>query len=92
MKIDCGVGNFNESDSMVGIGSLIKTRITFNKVFEKTPVVVVSWRDLNVHTFYDYVYVDNLGVDKQGFNAVAITKNNDALKYSWQFCWIAIGN
>lgn len=92
MKIDCGVGSFNESDSMVDIGTMIKKHITFNKVFEKTPVVVVSWRDLNVHAFYDYVYVDNLGIDKQGFNAVAITKNNDALKYSWQFCWIAIGN
>ena len=91
MKIDCGVGAFNESDSMVGIGSLIKTHITFNKVFEKKPVIVVSWKDLNVHTFCDYVYINNLNLDGQGFDAVTITKNNDTLKYDWQFYWIAIG-
>lgn len=92
MKIDCGVGTFNESDSMVDIGSLIKTHITFNKVFEKKPVIVVSWRDLNVHAFCDYVYVNNLSLDGKGFDAVTITKNNDTLKYGWQFYWIAIGN
>lgn len=91
MKIDCGVSAFNESDLMVGIGSLIKTHVTFNKVFEKNPVIVVSWRDLNVHVYCNYVYIDNLSVDKQGFDAVTITKNNDTLKYDWQFCWIAIG-
>ena len=76
---------------MVDVGTRIKASITFNKIFVSAPVIVVSWRESLAYEYCDYVYVDAADLNEKGFNAITKTRRDDALKYSWWFNWIAIG-
>lgn len=89
--IDCGIACFSRSDSMVDIGTIIKTSVTFNRVFVDAPIIVVSWRESTAIAYCDYVHVDAAGLSKKGFNAITQTRRGDTLKYTWWFHWIAIG-
>lgn len=88
--IDCGIGAFSKSDSALNVGTVIKTRVTFNKTFDRTPIVVVSWVELNVNAYFDYLSIDRLTVNSNGFEAVTRTKNANAWRDTWYFSWIAI--
>lgn len=88
--IDCGIGAFSKSDSALNVGTVIKTRVTFNKTFDRTPIVVVSWVELNAKSYLDYLSIDRLTVNSNGFEAVTQTRHNDTWKYTWYFSWIAI--
>lgn len=90
MKIDCGIGAFSKSDSALDVGTVIKTRVTFNKTFNRNPVVVVSWRELYANSYFDYLTIDNLTVGGEGFEAITRNKHADTWKYTWYFNWIAI--
>ena len=88
--IDCGIGAFSKSDSALNVGTVIKTGVTFNKTFERTPIVVVSWVELNANAYFDYLSIDRLTVNSNGFEAVTRTGNNNAWRDTWYFSWIAI--
>lgn len=88
--IDCGIGAFSKSDSALNVGTVIKTRVTFNKTFDRTPIVVVSWVELNAEGYLDYLSINRLTVNSNGFEAVTRTGHNDTWKYTWYFSWIAI--
>lgn len=88
--IDCGIGAFSKSDSALNVGTVIKTRVTFNKTFDRTPIVVVSWVELNAKGYLEYLSIDRLTVNSNGFEAVTQTRHNNTWKYNWYFSWIAI--
>lgn len=88
--IDCGIGAFSKSDSALNAGTVIKTRVAFNKTFDRTPIVVVSWVELNVNNYLDHLSIDRLTVDSNGFEAVTRTRHNDVWRDTWYFSWIAI--
>lgn len=90
--IDCGIGAFSKSDSALNVGTTMKTRVKFNKTFDRDPVVVVSWDELNANPYLDYLTIDRLTVDGEGFEAITRTKHADTWKYTWYFSWIAIAN
>nr|DAF84451.1 MAG TPA: H-type lectin domain [Caudoviricetes sp.] len=91
--IDCGRGAFSKSDSAIDAGTMVSAEVTFNKMFEKKPIVVVSWGDYDSSSYFDTsVIVDTRHLTNVGFNAVARTKHADAWKYNWYFYWIAIAN
>lgn len=91
--IDCGRGAFSKSDSAIDAGTMVSAEVTFNKMFEKKPIVVVSWGDYDSSYYFDTsVIVDTRHLTNVGFNAVARTKHADAWKYNWYFYWIAIAN
>ena len=84
------MGTFGKSDSAISVGTFISTRVTFNKKFNRAPVVVISWTDINVNNYCDSVLVDNRYTNTDGFTAASKTKHADACKYNWYFSWIAI--
>lgn len=88
--IDCGIGTFSKSDSAINVGTVISTRVKFNKKFNRAPVVVISWTDLNVNDYFNGVLVDKRYTNTDGFIAASKTKNAGAWKYDWYFSWIAI--
>lgn len=88
--IDCGIGTFSKSDSAINVGTVISTRVKFNKKFNRAPVVVISWTDLNANDYFNGVLVDKRYTNTDGFIAASKTKNADAWKYDWYFSWIAI--
>lgn len=88
--IDCGIGSFIKADSALNVGTTMITRVKFNKTFDKNPVVVVSWSERYANTHLDYLTIDILSVDGEGFEAITRTKHADAWKYTWYFSWIAI--
>lgn len=91
--IDCGRGVFSKSDSAIDAGTMVSAEVTFNKMFEKKPIVVVSWGDYDSSSYFDTgVIVDTRHLTNVGFNAVARTKHADVWKYNWYFYWIAIAN
>lgn len=91
--IDCGRGVFSKSDSAIDAGTMVSAEVTFNKMFEKKPIVVVSWGDYDSSSYFDTgVIVDTRHLTDVGFNAVARTKHADVWKYNWYFYWIAIAN
>lgn len=90
--IDCGIGAFSKSDSALNVGTTMKTRVKFNKTFDRDPVVVVSWYELNANPYLDYLTINKLTVDGEGFEAITRTKHADTWKYAWYFTWIAIAN
>ena len=89
--IDFGMGVFGKSDSAISAGTVISARVTFNKKFNRAPVVVISWSDLNVNNYLNNLVVNKLYTDMYGFTAASKTINADAWRYSWYFSWIAIG-
>ena len=90
--IDCGIGFFIKADSALNVGTTMKTRVKFNKTFDRDPVVVVSWDELHAYDYLDYLTIDILTVDGEGFEAITRTKHADTWKYTWYFSWIAIAN
>ena len=88
--IDYGIGAFSKSDSALSAGTTMKTRVKFNKTFDRNPVVVVSWSELNANSYFDYLTIDRLTVDGDGFEAITRTKNANAWRDTWYFSWIAI--
>ena len=90
--IDCGIGAFSKSDSALNVGTTMKTRVKFNKTFDRDPTVVASWDELNANPYLDYLTIDRLTVDGEGFEAITRTKHADTWKYTWYFSWIAIAN
>ena len=88
--IDYGIGAFSKSDSVLSAGTTMKTRVKFNKTFDRNPVVVVSWCEPNANGYLDYLTIDNLTVGGEGFEAITRTKDADTWKYTWYFNWIAI--
>lgn len=90
--IDCGIGAFSKSDSALNVGTTMKTRVKFNKTFDRDPVVVVSWSELHANDYLNYLTIDRLTVDGEGFEAITRTKDADTWKYTWYFSWIAIAN
>lgn len=88
--IDCGIGTFSKSDSAIDINTIVSTRVTFNKKFDSTPVVVVSWREYSCNSYLGAISIDNRAVDPNGFNASTTLRSFDAWKYNWNFYWIAI--
>ena len=88
--IDCGIGAFSQSDSALSVGTTMKTRVKFNKTFDNPPIVVVSWSELNANPYFDYLTIDKLTMEGDGFEAITRTKHVDAGKYTWYFTWIAI--
>lgn len=90
--IDCGIGAFSKSDSALNVGTTMKTRVKFNKTFDRDPVVVVSWSELYANGYLNYLTIDRLTVDGEGFEAITRAKNADTWKYTWYFSWIAIAN
>lgn len=88
--IDCGIGTFSKSDSAIDVGTIISTRITFNKKFNSTPVVVVSWREYFCNTYLDTVSIDNRTLSPNGFDAITTFRNVNSWKSDWNFYWIAI--
>ena len=88
--IDCGMGAFGKSDSAISVGTVISTRVTFNKKFNRSPVVVISWTDLNANSFFNSVLVDKRYTNTDGLTAASKTKHADAWKDDWYFSWIAI--
>ena len=88
--IDYGIGAFSKSDSDLSAGTAMKTRVKFNKTFDRNPVVVVSWSELNANAYLYYLTIDRLPVDGEGFEAITRTKHADTWKYTWYFNWIAI--
>lgn len=88
--IDCGIGNFGTLDSTLKVGDIVTTRVTFNKTFDKAPIVVVSMREHFGGVYFSYIGVDGT-VTNNSFNAVATINNSTAWKYApWYFTWIAI--
>lgn len=90
--IDCGIGAFSKLDSALNVGTTMKTRVKFNKTFDRNPVVVVSWRELYANEYFDYLTINMLTVGDEGFEAITQTKHTDTWKYTWYFSWIAISN
>lgn len=88
--IDYGIGAFSKSDSALSAGTTMKTRVKFNKTFDRDPVVVVSWSELNANSYLDYLTIDRTTVDSNGFEAVTRTRHNNAWRDTWYFSWIAI--
>ena len=88
--IDCGIGNFGTLDSTLKVGDIVTTRVTFNKTFDKAPIVVVSMREHFGGAYFSYIGVDGTATNNS-FNAVATINNSTAWKYTpWYFTWIAI--
>lgn len=88
--IDCGIGNFGTLDSTLKVGDIVTTRVTFNKTFDKAPIVVVSMREHFGGVYFSYIGVDGTATNNS-FNAVATINNSTAWKYTpWYFTWIAI--
>lgn len=90
--IDCGIGAFSKSDSALNVGTTMKTRVKFNKTFDRDPVVVVSWSERYANSYLNYLTIDGLTVDGEGFEAITRAKDADTWKYNWYFSWIAIAN
>lgn len=90
--IDCGIGAFSKSDSALNVGTTMKTRVKFNKTFDRDPVVVVSWSERHANGYLNYLTIDRLTVDGEGFEAITRAKDADTWKYTWYFSWIAIAN
>lgn len=88
--IDCGIGAFSKSDSALNVGTTMKTRVKFNKTFDRDPVVVVSWSELYANNYLNYLTIDRLTVGGEGFEAITQTKHADTWKDTWYFTWIAI--
>ena len=92
--IDCGVGAFRSIESAsngdIKVGTIISTRVAFNKKFDNAPIVVVSWRAYNSNEYWEGLATDDRYVDSSGFEAIATTKALYTCKYTWLFSWIAI--
>lgn len=88
--IDCGIGAFSKSDSALNVGTTMKTRVKFNKTFDRDPVVVVSWSELHADDYLNYLTIDRLTIGGEGFEAITRTKHANTWKYTWYFSWIAI--
>ena len=92
--IDCGVGAFRSIESAsngdIKAGTIISTRVAFNKKFDNAPIVVVSWREYNSNEYWEGLATDDRYVDSSGFEAIATTKALYTCKYTWVFSWIAI--
>lgn len=88
--IDCGIGKFSDLDSTLNVGDIVSTRVTFNKTFDKAPIVVVSMAEYSGSKHFSHICVDGRYVDANSFKAVAIIKNISAVGYPWYFDWIAI--
>lgn len=88
--IDCGIGSFIKADSALNVGTTMITRVKFNKTFDRNPVVVVSWSERYANAYLDYLTINILTVDAEGFEAITQAKHTDTWKYTWYFSWIAI--
>ena len=92
--IDCGVGAFQSIESAsngdIKVGTIISTRVAFNKKFDNAPIVVVSWRAYNSNEYWEGLATDDRYVDSSGFEAIATTKALYTCRYTWVFSWIAI--
>lgn len=92
--IDCGVGAFRSIESAsngdIKVGTIISTRVAFNKKFDNAPIVVVSWRAYNSNEYWEGLATDDRYVDSSGFGAIATTKALYTCRYTWVFSWIAI--
>lgn len=88
--IDCGIGVFSKSDSAIDINTIVSTRVTFNKKFDSTPVVVFSWAERFAGDYFYYSAIDKRYMDTNGCNVDAKIKSTDTWKYDWYFYWIAI--
>ena len=86
--IDCGVGAFSRSDSAINPGTIIRTKVKFNKKFNGIPMVIVSWRELNASNYLDVISITDTSMD--GFVGVTKLTHNNSWKYAWYFTWIAI--
>ena len=88
--IDCGIGTFSKSDSAINPGTIISTRVTFHKKFNKKPIVMVSWAEYHCNTYLGTVSVNNITITADGFDGITTLKRDDSWQYSWDFYWIAI--
>lgn len=86
-QIDKGINGFGNLDADLKEGEMRSVRVSYNREFEKPPIVVACW-DTTTNIFFYHGILAITGVDAQGFTVSTVNKIND--RYDWRFAWIAI--
>lgn len=86
-QIDKGINGFGDLDHDLKEGEMRSIRVSYNRKFKKTPIVVACWcTTKNIFAYHEILAITS--VDTQGFEVSAVNKIND--RYNWKFSWIAI--
>lgn len=88
IQIDKGINGFGDLDDDLKEGVIRTIRVSYNRKFEKTPIVVACWNTTtNIFEYHGILAITE--TDTLGFDVSTVNKIND--RYNWRFTWIAIG-
>lgn len=88
IQIDKGINGFGDLDDDLKEGVIRTIRVSYNRKFEKTPIVVACWNTTtNIFEYHGMLAITE--TDTLGFDVSTVNKIQD--RYNWRFTWIAIG-